>query len=201
MRRHAKETKELKPTNRWLWKAVLELFLVWLSIALFIGFMAFIIAQEESGNIAKAVAISIGVWSPFLILGLVLMVPYFNRLRYLIHPDEVVVEVGIVTQSTKHVPFRTVTNIQVARGPFDRLFGIGTLKIQTAGMSGQRGAEESLVGLEDVQSVYQEVAAALRRFRRAMPATAAGEEEEEPADLSSLLSDVRAIRRMLEKKG
>jgi membrane protein YdbS with pleckstrin-like domain len=195
------EAKELKPVRRWLWKAILELFLVWLLAAAFIAFMAIVIANDSDGSVLQAVLIGVGAWTPFLLLGLILMPAYFDRLRYVIHPDEVVVEVGIITQSVKHVPYRTVTNIQVARGPFDRLFDIGTLKIQTAGMSGQSGAEESLVGLADVTSVYQEVAATLRRFRQAMPPTGVGEEEiEELADGGALYKEVCAIRQLLEEK-
>jgi hypothetical protein len=193
------ETKELRPIRIWLWKSIIQLFLLWLLVAFFIAFMGFVIAQDKNTSVLRAISIGVGLWSPFLVVGLILLPPYFSRLRYTIHPDEVVVEVGIVTQSVKHVPFRTVTNIQVARGPFDRLFGIGTLKIQTAGMSGQSGAEESLVGLADVTSVYQEVAAALRRFRQAMPPTAAGEDESIGAD-GALLQEVHAIRNLLEQR-
>ncbi len=133
-------------------------------------------------------------------MALILLPPYYRSLRYLIFQDEVVVEVGVITKSVKHVPYRTVTNLQVARGPFDRLFGIGTLKIQTAGMSGQSGAEESLVGLEDVSQVYEQVGTSLRRFRGAMPATAGSGDEEGPAGLplDAILAEVRAIRQALE---
>lgn len=195
------ETKELFPSRKWLWKSIIQVFLVWSLGAAFIAFMAFVISNEESFSFGRGLLIGVGAWSPFLLIGWILLPPYFNRLRYLIHPDEVVVEVGIITQSVKHVPFRTVTNIQVTRGPFDRLFGIGTLKIQTAGMSGQTGAEESLVGLTDVTSVYQEVATALRRYRQAMPATGAGEQEAvEGGAGGSLLEEVRNIRALLEAR-
>jgi membrane protein YdbS with pleckstrin-like domain len=196
------KTKELFPVQRWLWKSIFQVFLVWSIGAAFIAFMAFVISMDEGFPFIRAAFYGIGGWTPFLIIGWILLPPYYNRLRYLIHPDEVVVEVGIITQSVKHVPFRTVTNIQVSRGPFDRLLGIGTLKIQTAGMSGQSGAEESLVGLEDVTSVYQEVATALRRYRQAMPATGAGEEEsfEKIEGNGALLEEVRSIRTLLEER-
>jgi membrane protein YdbS with pleckstrin-like domain len=129
--------------------------------------------------------------------------PYCNRLRYEIHPDEVIVYAGLVTKSVKHVPYRTVTNLQVLQGPFDRIFGIGTLNIQTAGMSGQQGAEESLIGLPDFQEVYAIVADALRRFRSAMAPDQAGEELAPAADggvMAELLAEVRAIRIGLEAR-
>lgn len=110
-------------------------------------------------------------------------------------------EAGVVTRSVKHVPYRTVTNLKMSRGPFDRLFGLGTLTVQTEGMSGQSGVEESLVGLEDVLAACDEVAASLRPYRRAMPPTAAGEDLVEPdGELSLILTEVRQIRRALESR-
>jgi uncharacterized membrane protein YdbT with pleckstrin-like domain len=115
--------------------------------------------------------------------------------------DEVIVHVGILTHSVKHVPYRTVTNITVKRDIFDRwFFNLGTLSIQTAGMSGQSGAEENLVGMENVQEVYEMVVSELRRFRGAMPPTTVQEEPITNGN-EALLSEVQAIRQLLEKGG
>lgn len=131
-----------------------------------------------------------------------LMGPYYRSLRYEIQDDEVVVHAGIWTRSVKHVPYRTVTNLTVKRDVIDRWLGLGTLNIQTAGMSGQTGAEEHLVGLADVQEVYDTVATELRRFRGGMAPTQAEVEEEimpaQPDLLNELLVEVQAIRRSLE---
>ena len=99
-------------------------------------------------------------WIPAMLL----IYPYFNSLRYEIQEDEVVVHVGIFTHSVKHVPYRTITNLTVKQDLLDRwFFKLGSLKIQTAGMSGQTGDEEKLVGLENYQEVYDLVATAMRR--------------------------------------
>jgi uncharacterized membrane protein YdbT with pleckstrin-like domain len=133
--------------------------------------------------------------------------PYYRSLSYEIHEDGVIVRVGILTRSVKHVPYRTVTNMTVRRGVLDRWLGLGSLDIQTAGISGSSKAEQSLVGLENADEVYALVAAALRRFRGAMAPTAAGEEGEAKqapsADetLTALLGEVRAIRQILEQQG
>ena len=104
---------------------------------------------------------------------MILSIPYFRSLRYEILEDEVIVHVGIITHSVKHVPYRTVTNITVKRDILDRwFFNLGSLNIQTAGMSGQSGAEEKLVGMENIQEIYESVVSELRRFRGAMPPTA-----------------------------
>jgi len=128
---------------------------------------------------------------------------YYRSLEYRILEDEVIVHAGVWTKSVKHVPYRTVTNLKVKRDPFDRMLGMGTLDIQTAGRAGQTGAEESLVGLSNVQEVYETVGTALRRFRGAMAPTQAEVEAVSMAEaevLSALLDEVRAIRRALSKK-
>jgi uncharacterized membrane protein YdbT with pleckstrin-like domain len=137
-------------------------------------------------------------WVP----GMLLTGPYYRSLRYEIQDDEVIVHVGIWTKSVKHVPYRTVTNLTVKRDILDRLlFGLGTLNIQTAGMSGQKGAEERLVGLTNVQEVYEMVVTELRRFRGALAPTGAGMEGEPVAAsadvLSAILAEVQAIRQAL----
>jgi membrane protein YdbS with pleckstrin-like domain len=141
-------------------------------------------------------------WIPAMLLS----GPYYRSLSYEVQDDEVIVHVGILTKSVKHVPYRTVTNVQVKRDILDRwFFGLGTLNIQTAGMSGQTGAEEKLVGLDDVQEVYELVATELRRFRGGMAPTGTGEEPELPGvgggTLEAILAEVRAIHEALEKDG
>lgn len=136
-------------------------------------------------------------WVPTMLL----IGPYYRSLRYEIHADEIIVRQGILTKSVKHVPYRTVTNLTVKQGPFDRLFGLGSLDIQTAGLSASSGEpEQKLVGLPNAQEVYELVVAALSRFHSAMPPTA-GEEADAapPADFGALLAEVRAIRQLMEK--
>jgi membrane protein YdbS with pleckstrin-like domain len=163
--------------------------------------------DEEAGprTVPKAILVSLIVNAVWLIPGLLLTGPYYHSLRYEIREDEVIVQAGILTQSVKHVPFRTVTNLTVKRGPLDRwVYGLGTLDIQTAGATGSTGPEESLVGLADYNQVYEAVASELRRFRAGMAPTAVQlEEEEEPAQhdyVRAILSEVQAIRRRLEDR-
>ena len=140
-----------------------------------------------------------GLW---WLIALILIGPYYRSLRYEVQDDEVVVNAGIWTKSVKHVPYRTVTNMEVKRDVVDRWLGIGTLNIQTAGMSGQKGAEERLVGLTNVQEVYEAVAEELRRFRGGMAPTQSGVGVEPavalPDGLGEILAEVRAIRKSLE---
>ncbi|MDY7041712.1 MAG: PH domain-containing protein, partial [Chloroflexota bacterium] len=157
------------------------------------------IGADGARTVAIVVAIADFVW---YLPALIVTGPYYRSLSYEVQDDEVIVRAGIWTKSVKHVPYRTVTNLTVKRGILDRWLGLGTLNIQTAGMSGSTGAEESLVGLTNVQEVYEIVVTELRRFRGSMAPTAA-EVESEPAvttagALNAILAEVQAIRRALE---
>lgn len=133
-------------------------------------------------------------WVPAILLS----GPYYRSLSYEIQDDEVIVRAGIITKAVKHVPYRTVTNLTVKRGILDRwLFDLGTLNIQTAGMSGNTGAEEVLAGLTNYDEVYEMVATELRRFRGGMAPTGAEVEVGSPDALNAILSEVRAIRQAL----
>jgi putative membrane protein len=192
-------TETLTPDSKYRTKLYIILVIVagavllsGLVIALLVGF------GEEPGLIVLAVSAGIDLlwWIP----GMLLVHPYYKSLRYKVEEDQVVVHAGIWTQSVKHVPYRTVTNITIKRGILDRWLGLGTLEIQTAGMSGsQGGPEQGLVGLADPQHVYETVSRKLRRFRGSMAPTAAEAEEEGPPELQEILEELRAIRRALEK--
>jgi putative membrane protein len=127
--------------------------------------------------------------------------PFYRSLSYEIGDEQVIVRQGVLTHAVKHVPFRTVTHLTVKRGLIDRWLGLGTLEIQTAGVSGTQQAEQSLVGLADPDEVYDLVVGQLSRFRGAMAPTQAEIEVPGSADetLAALLVEVRAIREALDK--
>jgi len=200
--------KQFTPNPQYLSKLRLGINLLALTIllsGLLIGWIVSLDPEMDSNVVwlitGIVAASDVAWWLPALVLA----GAYYRSLSYEVHDDEVIVHVGIWTKSVKHVPYRTVTNIQINRDIFDRwLFNIGSLNIQTAGMSGATGAEESLVGLPNVQEVYDLVAHELRRFRGAMAPTAAEVEVEQgvSADgaLAALLTEVRAIRQTLEQR-
>lgn len=137
-----------------------------IGLALFVWLVARDEGAPDPAGLALVVAVLVN--AAWVIPVSVLIPPYCRSLVYEVREDEAIVRVGVISRSVKHVPYRAVTNLEVIRGPFDRLFGLGTLKVQTAGMSGQRGAEESLIGLPNVDEVYDRVAGALHRFRGGM---------------------------------
>lgn len=193
--------REFLPNSSYQVKMMVMISLIAFLVLVGGGILAGLISLDDPGAGLVIFLITIAGDFIYWVVGMILSVPYFRSLRYEILEDEVIVNVGIVTHSVKHVPFRTVTNITVKRDIFDRwFFNLGTLNIQTAGMSGQKGAEESLVGLDNVQEVYELVVTELRRFRGAMSPTTI--QEGLPSDsASALLDEVRSIRKLLEEEG
>ena len=200
--------REFKPNPQYLNKLRLGITIVALIILLSSVLLGWLISLDDEIDAGDVTLVAVAIivvdivwWLPALIL----VAAYYRSLSYEIQDDEVIVRAGIWTKSVKHVPYRTVTNLTVKRDIFDRwLFGIGSLNIQTAGMSGTTGAEESLVGLPNVQEVYDIVVAELRRFRGGMAPTAAEVEMESDVvssdTLGALLTEVRAIRQALEQR-
>ncbi|MHA1771078.1 MAG: PH domain-containing protein [Candidatus Thorarchaeota archaeon] len=80
---------------------------------------------------------------------------------------EIYVKKGIINITRKHVPFRTITNISSRAGPFDRIFGIGNVEIETAGYSGtsQMGPEEKLEGIVFYEELRDFILQELRKIR------------------------------------
>lgn len=162
------------------------------------------IILEEGTGAWISLGIFIGLDFIYLILALILTGPYYRSLRYELHEDEVIVYAGIWTRSVKHVPFRTITNITAKRDILDRMLNMGSLSIQTAGISGKSTPEEKLAGLEDVQKIYDIVADRLRRFRSAMSPTSAdadsaGMQAQEKL-LLNILEEIKAIRETMQKE-
>jgi len=195
-------TQTFKPSPRYRAKLFLAITVIAVVIMVAGLLLSVPVGKDDGPQEARGVILI------FLLLDLVWYLPalllvnaYYRSLIYEIQDDEVIVHVGIWTKSVKHVPFRTVTNLKVNRDIFDRwFFDLGSLNVQTAGMSGQAGAEESLLGLSNVQEVYELVRSRLRRYRGAMGPTAAGEEVELEVDtLAAILTEVKAIRAAMEK--
>jgi membrane protein YdbS with pleckstrin-like domain len=192
-------TRTFKPIRRYLVKVYVGIGIAGLLVIAATMAFGLLVPDPDATKIFMFFALAEAmVW----IVALALAYPYYRSLSYEVQDDEVIVRVGVIDLSVKHVPYRTVTNITVRRDILDRwFFGLGSLHIQTAGMSGQSGAEEKLVGLPNVQEVYDLVVTELRRFRGGMAPTAAEVEPEiaSAETLAAILQELRAIRQAVQK--
>ncbi len=141
----------------------------------------------------------------WLVVVFALLPFYYRSISYELKEDEIVVYKGIITRSVKVVPYRTVTNLHLVRGPIDRILGIGTLRVETAGYSGQASPEAQLVGLQAYDFVHTLVREQLRRYRAVSGATTT-EGVPPAADpgrdevLAQVLEEVREIKEILKRR-
>jgi len=180
--------KIFKPSKAFLHKMLLQPVVVattiWLIIILgFIG-MSFLVASSDPSKYPSAIQHintyigAVNFWT--IIVNLVWLIPvlvfvpfYFRSIEYSVKAEsgetmpEIYVKQGVITVTRKHVPFRTITNISSKAGLFDRLLGIGSVHIETAGYSGsnQRGPEVKLEGIVFYEEVRDFILNELRKFK------------------------------------
>lgn len=189
----------IRPHRNYLAKLYLSTFL-WAGIFVF-PWICMALVPELGAIYAVVFVVANLVW---LVPTLVLLPAYYRSISYELREQEIVVYKGIITRSTKIVPYRTITNLLLKRGPLDRwFFGIGTINVETAGHSGQTAPEATLVGLEDYEGVQALVRDQLRRFRGPMTTATEVEPAAAPTDATTaaLLAEVRRIRELLESDG
>jgi len=151
------------------------------------------------------VLIYMGANALWVIVALLLVGPYYRSISYELRDEEMVVRKGILTRTVQTMPYRAVTNVEVKRGPLDRLLGIGGIHVHSAGYSQQTGAEIHFGGLSDWEEVERHIHEAVRRHRMAGPLGEPGSVREEPGAptgqqailLSQILDELRHIREVL----
>jgi membrane protein YdbS with pleckstrin-like domain len=179
--------KIFKPSQAFLHKMVFEsvfvFILIWLMIVLsFVGF-CFLLATDpveypSAIQLINDWLLPVGLWTAavnlvWLIPALVAIPRYFRSIEFSVKAEsgdtmpEIYSKKGIVTITRKHLPFRTITNISSRAGPFDRLFKIGSVQIETAGYSGpnHKGPEEKIAGVVFYEEVRDFILKELRKFR------------------------------------
>jgi putative membrane protein len=133
----------------------------------------------------------------WLIPTAILIPPYVRSIVYELGEEELLVRKGIITRTEQTVPYRMITNTDLKRGPLDRALGIGGIAIHTAGYSQQSSPETKLAGLDDCETVQEQLVSTLRRYR-GLPTAPTGEREApeggSAALLGQILEELRAMR-------
>lgn len=219
--------KTFKPSQVYLYKllaqSIIIFVLIWLStLASFIS-IAYMVALDPANP--SAVQIINDYWLPvnlwtviinlfWLVPALALTPPYVKSIEYSVKAEsgdtmpEIYSKRGILTITRKHLPFRTITNISSKAGPFDRLFKIGSVSIETAGYSGpnKSGPEEKISGIVFYEEVRDFILKELRKFKEPyVTGTEVVHPTEEPVPKMEGLDDeilitLREIRDILKNK-
>jgi membrane protein YdbS with pleckstrin-like domain len=129
---------------------------------------------------------------------------YYSSITYTLTNDEIVVEKGVWWKRKSFVPYNRITNITVVQGPIARQFGLGTVRVQTAGFSGggsagARVAEAVILGVKNFEEIRNVIVDFVKRVRPV--AVEAEAEAQAPRDVDQqVLNELRRIRKALESK-
>lgn len=134
-----------------------------------------------------AVLLLVAVWIPL----------YYASEAYRLTPTEIYWKRGVWFRQTGIVPYTKITNIDIIQGPLMRSFRISTLKVQTAGYSGQNAtAEIRLNGIEDPEQLRD----LILTFVRGRKGVEISEHAVGQAPIDErILQELREMRRLLEK--
>jgi len=145
------------PAMRWVW------FWRWVGIsllaALWPGFMLALVALDDAAVLVVALPFLAGLIVVAIGWGFVWSQLALRAYRFEVREEDVVVQRGVVFRTRTLIPLRRVQDILVRSGPLLRLWGLSSVKLQTAGAGYHRPTwgEGQLPGLVN----GDEVAAAL----------------------------------------
>ncbi|MHA1346716.1 MAG: PH domain-containing protein, partial [Candidatus Heimdallarchaeaceae archaeon] len=133
--------------------------LIWSLICIFVEsiFPNLLLEAEDFWAILAKIAIGVSVLVVVSAVIMILSKIYFQRLKYELLDTEIMIHKGVITETKTIIPFRTITNLLVRRGPLDRYFGTSTLIIQTAGEGKISRPEGKIIGIYYPHKLLEEI--------------------------------------------
>jgi uncharacterized membrane protein YdbT with pleckstrin-like domain len=140
---------------------------------------------------------------PILLLFLLFVNPYFKAINYELTTQEIIVHKGIITKSTKIVPYRNVTNFVMRRGLLHRMIGgdnFGAIVVETAGQGPQQAhPEQRIVGIMDVAEYTEKIRGILSKMK-GQAAVTADTETASSLDEEEILTQILTTLKNIETK-
>lgn len=132
-----------------------------------------------------------------------LLVLWVKNLSYMIGEEKVTIHKGVLTKVQKNIPFRAVTDFIVNRSIFDRILGIASIRIQTAGQSQTpTGYEGNMAGIEDWEELHKTLRDRLKKLHPVSESLATREPLSAAIEgeiLAEILNELKAIRKAVER--
>lgn len=191
------EKLTLKPEKeqRTLW------FITW-AIILVIGTPFWAVTPFFVGEIVIFFGIFLFIWIVIMILVAIWIPAAFKALEYTIDDDGVKMRGGVVWKKYVTVPYSKITNVDITRGPLQRLFNIGTIHVQTAGAAGKQGekAELKLAGIRDLEKVREVIIENIKDLNYPASSRLKKESSSNGETFSKdILNELRGIKDILKK--
>ena len=144
-------------------------------------------------------------WGTLMGLILIWMPAFYKSLGYAIESDCVRMEKGVFWKKNVTVPFTKITNVDVTQGPLQRVFNIGTIKVQTAGAGGAQGARAELVliGVRQLEGLKETIMERVRGYKPSKTDEVQERVSKENVSeiLERILRELTAIRELLGRRG
>jgi len=131
---------------------------------------------------------------------------YYLSTSYVFAESEIVVEKGVWWKHKSTVPYNRVTNIDVVQGPLSRRFGLGKIRVQTAGYSAAGGgagaiAEAQIFGVKNFEEIRNFILDMVRGVKPvAVEAAVEAEAAVAKQAAQQMLDELRKIRDLLEHR-
>jgi membrane protein YdbS with pleckstrin-like domain len=207
----------LSPENNYMFKRFVStgivILFITIGIMIIFGFMSVLPYGTEEGNIGK-VMLNVGylltvIVTSFLVIYNSIGTPWLIRtLSYEITEDALIVRRGRITKVEIFVPYRTITNIGIVKGPIDRLFHIGHINIETAGtalgFSGKLGVDQYIEGLNDgdLKETYDFIYSKMKKLKDVYSTTTEEISIEKEVSLveviQELITEIKDLKRTIE---
>ena len=144
----------LKPDKLYFNKQIYIIMLVTIILGIFfVPFCLFILGEKDSGSLVLMFgSIAWIILCPFILFFYKL---WINNLSYIIKDSSITIYKGIFTKIEQNIPNNKVTDFVLYRDLFDRFLGVGSIKVQTAGASGESGFEGVLDGILNYEEVHK----------------------------------------------
>lgn len=117
----------------------------------------------------------------------------YRNFTYELGDTEIVIRQGVITRKTTVIPYATIQDIASERSMLERMLGLATLEIETAG-SAHLASETDLPGIANKDALIHDI---MQRVARAKQAAAeksvAGSGNGLAEILREILSEIRAI--------
>jgi uncharacterized membrane protein YdbT with pleckstrin-like domain len=197
--------KSIKPDRKYYTKCIWIHLTITIAVLLMLVITNLII-QLTNGN-PEAISLLWLIGSAGIVLFWVISYPitylWIKNLSYIIREDRVTIHKGILTKTKQNIPFRAVTDFAMQRTIYDRILGIGSIKIQTAGQTqSPTGYEGALSGLLDYDIWHAELRQKIEILHPLSGGTATADTVKRPDEgiLVQILEELKKIRASVENK-
>jgi uncharacterized membrane protein YdbT with pleckstrin-like domain len=127
---------------------------------------------------------------------------WIRNLAYVIQEDRITIQKGILTKTQQNIPYRSITDFMLQRSLYDRILGIGSIRIQTAGQSqSPSGYEGNMSGLIEYERLHDQLRGKLRSLHPTSESLTTHEPVQKSTEqiLDQMLQELKAIRKNTEK--